>query len=207
MIKDRVIQKRIKGKVLAMAMTAVMASFFVPLRLEAAALELGDKTRGYLEFSAEGYRYTITGEEAFTPCDKGEDGCTHEIKTSNGTATAGIAVTGGTHNIILNGVDIDTTQTDATRMSAMSVSPNATANVFLKGSNKLVSASTYAGIEVPTNATLSIQTHKDDKDASLYAKSDYGGAGIGGAGEKDQHSAGGGESGGIEGLLYLCPAE
>ena len=185
MIKDRVIQKRIKGKVLAMAMTAVMASFFVPLRVEAAALELGDKTRGYLEFSAEGYRYTITGEEAFTPCDKGEDGCTHEIKTSNGTATAGIAVTGGTHNIILNGVDIDTTQTDATRMSAMSVSPNATANVFLKGSNKLVSASTYAGIEVPTNATLSIQTHKDDKDASLYAKSDYGGAGIGGAGEKD----------------------
>ena len=47
MIKDRVIQKRIKGKVLAMAMTAVMASFFVPLRVEAAALELGDKTRGY----------------------------------------------------------------------------------------------------------------------------------------------------------------
>ena len=38
MIKDRVIQKRIKGKVLAMAMTAVMASFFVPLRIEAASV-------------------------------------------------------------------------------------------------------------------------------------------------------------------------
>ncbi len=36
MIKDRVIQKRIKGKVLAMAMTAVVASFFVPLGVEAA---------------------------------------------------------------------------------------------------------------------------------------------------------------------------
>ena len=50
MIKDRVIQKRIKGKVLAMAMTAVMASFFVPLGAEAADLELGDASGGYLEF-------------------------------------------------------------------------------------------------------------------------------------------------------------
>ena len=43
MIKDRVIQKRIKGKVLAMAMTAVMASFFVPLG--AVAVE-GDDSSG-----------------------------------------------------------------------------------------------------------------------------------------------------------------
>ena len=35
MIKDRVIQKRIKGKVLAMAMTAVMASFFVTMGVKA----------------------------------------------------------------------------------------------------------------------------------------------------------------------------
>ena len=36
MIKDRVFQKRIKGKVLAMAMTAVMTSLFVPLTADAA---------------------------------------------------------------------------------------------------------------------------------------------------------------------------
>lgn len=189
MIKDRVIQKRIKGKVLAMAMTAVMASFFVPLGAEAADLELGDASGGYLEFSAEGYRYTKDGTEAFTKC---EENCTHTIKTKNKTSKYGISVTGGTHNIILDGVDIDTSkETDTNKwMSALSVSPNATANVTLKGTNKLVSVNTFAGISVPPDATLSIKRDEKDEAASLFAKSNYGGAGIGGSGEADNSSAG-----------------
>ena len=194
MIKDRVIQKRIKGKVLAMAMTAVVASFFVPLGVEAAELELGGTTKGFLEFSAEGYRYNKTGTEAFIDCPTDGDGnCTHTIRSATGGASKyGISVTGGTHNIILKDVNIDTSQeTDNNkRMSALSVSPNATANVTLQGTNKLVSANTFAGISVPPEATLSIKVEEKDTTSSLFAQSKYGGAGIGGSGEADNSSAG-----------------
>lgn len=183
MIKDRVIQKRIKGKVLAMAMTAVMASFFVPLRAEAAAIPhtLQADTGHNLVFDANGY-YSDTQSTPITCFTEADGSCCGHIITGATTSTHGIEVKGGVHTIILNGVSIDTSQGGTG--AAMSISADATANLILEGTNKLISANTYAGISVPTGATLNI-SEKEGNPGSLMTKSMFNGAGIGGSGAAD----------------------
>ena len=114
MIKDRVIQKRIKGKVLAMAMTAVMASFFVPWGVGAAdgdtsttpgggGTQTPPSSGGALIGDLSQTDYTISG----TTCYTKEGKCQGHIIDGADSKTNGIIVEGGVHDIILKNTNID----------------------------------------------------------------------------------------------------
>lgn len=197
MIKDRVIQKRIKGKVLAMAMTAVMASFFVPLRIEAASVSTPITSSSTSNLLLESTGYHFEGEEVkncFTVKDEnGHDICCGHTITNDGTESSfGIKVISGNHKVTLDNVKINTTKektlSDGTVVrgdSAIEVGKNAGLELNLEGTNSLVSRKGYAGIYVPTNASLTI-----NGSGSLNVESKYGGAGIGGSANGDGAHAG-----------------
>ena len=194
MIKDRVIQKRIKGKVLAMAMTAVVASFFVPLGVEAAQTvqtsQRAGNGNGNLILTDEGYYWEKAGIDTITSC--GTSGCEGHTITGTGTDSVewGIKVESGKHDIIMNNVNIDLSNItdDAQRPSALDIGKKAEVNLTLKGNNTLTSARTRAGIAVPDSASLTIK--EGEPGASLTVSSPYGGAGIGGDGVADTVTAG-----------------
>lgn len=200
MIKDRVIQKRIKGKVLAMAMTAVMASFFVPLRVDAAIPHTLANGEGILVLTADNKYYYIKADGTKTT----PIACTE----SNGTTCSGHIITGKTHNgikvenggnhkIILSGVTIDTSQQDGMG-KALNIEPGAKVELVLTDgtTNKLKSGEGNAGIYVPEKAELTINpgaasgTDKISGNGILEAESYFGGAGIGGDGNGAGVSAG-----------------
>lgn len=173
MIKDRVIQKRIKGKVLAMAMTAVMASLFVPMEADAATdiskvkfsttIQTSDITTGNVAISETSLCYG-TGE------------CVGHRVTANTDDGNGIIVQSGHHYIQLDGVDIKTAD------SAIQVLSGATTTLVLRGnSNKLVGG--QAGIYVAQGGTLEVMgINENDANNCLKVKSSGEGAGIGGYG-------------------------
>ena len=163
MIKDRVIQKRIKGKVLAMAMTAVMASFFVPLRAEAVNYthEIDKLKSSELEITADGCK----------------DGCGgHEIIGAQTGQNFRIRVISGTHNITLNGVTVSA----ANGASGLSVEGSAKVNLTVLGENSLTGGDAGAGIYVPKGAELRITK---ESTGTLKATGGKSGAGIGGNGD------------------------
>lgn len=82
---------------------------------------------------------------------------------------------GVTANITLDGVTISTSGRNYA--CAFAVEAGGTANITLSGTNSLTSGYFRAGLEVPENATVTI-----DGDGSLTATGDYYGAGIGGSG-------------------------
>ena len=77
-----------------------------------------------------------------------------------------------TANVKLQNTNIDMT---GTSLGAFTIFPSATVNLTLSGNNKLYSSDTYAGLQVPSSAKLTI-----DGDGSLSAVSLGLGAGIGG---------------------------
>lgn len=168
MIKDRVIQKRIKGKVLAMAMTAVMASFFVTMGVKAGPEEgnLQDITGSGLNTAP--FSLTINSH------DGGE--CPGHYFKDTVSKGHGIRVEGGKHRIVLEGATINAEAAE----SAISVEEGATLDLVLIGDNKLSGGLGMPGISVPLGATLNIVAKEPS--AKLEAKSGGNSAGIGGYG-------------------------
>ena len=149
MIKDRVIQKRIKGKVLAMAMTAVVASFFVPLGVGAAE---GDATTGGGGTQDIRISHDITTGDVIinnTDCYITSDGSNrckgHIIRGNSGTEiTNTIKVQGGIHDIILDNVNINAANRDG--KSAFELTDNSTrVDLTLQGNNTLKGAQEEPG--------------------------------------------------------------
>ena len=195
MIKDRVIQKRIKGKVLAMAMTAVMASLFVPLGVEAAHndVTIGASERSTIVLTEEYKWYVINkdGTEGALSTDTclvdGE--CSGHKFIGSGPSQYAIKVAGGKHKITLKDVNTDLSTVEGNpRFSALDIAKDAEVDLTLEGNNTLTSARTRAGIAVPETAKLTIREAKDG--GSLTVSSPYGGAGIGGDGVTDTSAAG-----------------
>ena len=192
MIKDRVIQKRIKGKVLAMAMTAVVASFFVPFKVNAAATStsINKDTGGTFVLTADYKWYTLKPdgtktEESSDKCLDDKGNCAgHTFNGTKGSQSEyGIKVEGGNHKITLKDVEIGGSQGIAGK--ALQIDKGAKVDLTLEGTNNLISGEGNAGIYVPETAELTI-----DGTGSLDVKSYFGGAGIGGEGNGDGVSAG-----------------
>lgn len=85
-----------------------------------------------------------------------------------------IQITGGTHNIILQDVEIDASG------CAFALENDAVVNLTLAGTNSLKSGADYAGLQVPEGAEITIN---GSGDASLTAQGGSQGAGIGGGKE------------------------
>ncbi len=190
MIRDRAIQKRITGKVLAMAMTAFMASFFVPLGVEAAEnltwgheQDLSGLDTGNLVL--EKGKWQIEGGGPSGSC--GETCTGHKITGTN-SGTYGIQVKSGTHRILLDNAIIDTAKNPSAdakkRISALNLESEgkAVVDLYLSGTNQLISPDGKAGIYAPGSTELTIKSLTDDQTDILVAKAGSGGAGIGGEG-------------------------
>lgn len=192
MIKDRVFQKRIKGKVLAMAMTAVMTSLFVPLAVGAADAadppltwnhqqDLAALSTGNLVLETGGWKVEGGGQTG--SC--GEECTGHKI-TGTVRNGYGIVVKSGEHRILMEGATIDASSaTGVDKVSALNLDSGANVNVdlYLSGNNQLISPNGKAGIYAPGNTSLTIKSLSgDDTKDTLVAKAGSGGAGIGGEG-------------------------
>lgn len=100
--------------------------------------------------------------------------CGTNTATSQTSTINTIAVNSGTANITLSNVSIDVSSTSG---CAFSIGFGSTVNLTLSGTNSLTSGSNYAGLNVPSGATLYINKESSDTDDKLTAT---GGAGIGG---------------------------
>ncbi len=182
MIKDKIIQKRIKGKVLAVAMTAVMASLFVPVRADAAseipATVVFDHMVNDNAFNG--------GEEQKQNIAKGcstNGECTgHTINSSLTDGTQSVVVSSGHHYIKLDSANIKTTA------SVLEVRSGASVTLVLNGESKLESGA--AGICVKQGATLNIMDENETSKGTLKVKSTGEAAAIGGQSIGDAATAG-----------------
>ena len=185
MIKDKIIQKKIKGKVLAVAMTAVMASLFVPMvgnaaeedvskvpwtaapTIDAASLNAGD---------------IIIPEN----CSGGKACQGHKIEINQGSTSVkgSIRVQKGHHYIKLSGADFTSEQ------SIIQIEDGANVTLVVEGTNSLAGGA--GGIYVAQNGKLSIQKADGSTDDTsiLKVQSTGDGAGIGGSGIGDNSSTG-----------------
>lgn len=149
---------------LAVFLTAVSASFFIPL-----AVNADDP---------------VDQNSLGPDCDCSEDK-PHEFSVNHP-----IRIRGGKHKIVLNNVsiyatdckDTDGTSVPAIEISQSTVSPYSASDVTieLEGANTLASPDGHAGIQVKSGNTLKIIG-----DGTLYVTGGKGGAGIGNAGEND----------------------
>ncbi len=99
--------------------------------------------------------------------------CTGHTITGTGVETGNtITVTGGTHNITIENVNISTGD------CAFSIANGADVKLTLSGTNTLKSGSRCAGLQVPNGATLTITETSDG--SRLEATGGYYSAGIGG---------------------------
>ena len=106
--------------------------------------------------------------------------------TKDDPATNTITVMDGTHKIILQGVYIDASSRTE-EVSAVQINPGAAADIWLEGSNTLISPTRHAGLSVPEKATLNIYSEKNaDKTfaGTLTVQGGDGAAGIGGQGTR-----------------------
>lgn len=122
------------------------------------------------------------------------DPCVHII---TGTTNAHrIIVKSGTHDITLDGVNIDLSSSVGTEKGAFRIEQGATVNLFLKGNNIIKSGGTAAGIYVPSasgtnkEATLTIGVDPQDTNGTLEVTAIDGGAGIGGESAGNTGTAG-----------------
>ena len=102
----------------------------------------------------------------------GTDCFGHTITGSGRQTGNTITVTGGTHNITIENVNISTGD------CAFSIESNAKVNLTLAGTNTLKSGYEHAGLQVPSGATLTITKASDGN--SLEASGGRYAAGIGG---------------------------
>ncbi len=187
MIKDRVIQKRIKGKVVAVAMTAFMASLFVPLGVRAAD---GNDNIVDIDFDPTMQVYVL-GDGTYPLKDgtiQNENGSCpgHKVRANKGSIIQSIKVErGGDHKIILeNGVKI----TPSEAFAAIELEEGATATVIVEEGNcELSGGANRPAIAVPKGATLNIEV---DAGKKLTANATGTAAGIGGFASGDSMTAG-----------------
>ena len=95
------------------------------------------------------------------------------LVTGSGTTSNTIAVTGGTQNITLAGVNIDVSSASG---CAFSIASGASVSLTLSGANTLKSGVNCAGLQVPEGASVAIAGTDAD---GLTAIGGSGGAGIG----------------------------
>ena len=126
-------------------------------------------------------RYNINESAVTIDASCGDDCSGHTITGDGNQTDHTITVTGGTHNITIENVDISVGRYS----SAFSIASGAKVNLTLVGTNKLKSGDYSAGLQVPSGATLMITKASDG--GSLEANSGYLAAGIGGG-----HMSGGG---------------
>lgn len=184
MIKDKIIQKRIKGKVLAVAMTAVVASLFVPVRADAA-----DEIPATVTYDKKIEGTAFTGgpdnkAEIATGCS-GSGACTgHIITTPSAVSggTQGVLVSSGHHYIKLEDANIETSA------SVLEVRSGASVTLVLSGESKLESGA--AGICVKQGATLNIMEESESSKGTLKVRSTGEAAAIGGQSIGDAATAG-----------------
>ena len=106
------------------------------------------------------------------------DNCPSHKITGNGQTTKNpIKVTGGTHDITIENVNIDVYWDK--NICAFSIENDAKVNLTLKGSNTLKSSMNYAGLHVPDGAALTITEASNG--SSLEAIGHSNSAGIGGS--------------------------
>ena len=106
--------------------------------------------------------------------------------TKDDPATNTITVMDGTHKIILQNVYIDASGRSE-EVSAVQINPNAAADIWLEGSNTLISPTRRAGLSVPEKATLNIYSEKNADNTfagTLTVQGGDGAAGIGGQGTR-----------------------
>lgn len=171
MIKDKIIQKKIKGKVLAVAMTAVMASLFVPMVGNAADLpESVDWSGGQIDDAS--FSTNSTDITTGFGCMKNGSCTGHTIKPGNSITggTQGVIVKSGHHYIKLEDANIQTSA------SILEVQSGASVTLVLKGESELESSN--AGICVKQGATLNIM--EDSDGGTLKVRSTGEAAAIGG---------------------------
>lgn len=123
-----------------------------------------DISKGSITFTDAGY--TQVGPPGAT----GKSPVTITGTTTDKTKT--VTITGGEHEITLDGADI---QVSADNACAFSIANGAKVTLILKGENTLGSGWNRAGLQVPEGATLEIKG-----DGSLTANGGQWGAGIGG---------------------------
>lgn len=173
MIKDKIIQKKIKGKVLAVAMTAVMASLFVPVRVDAA-----DEIPECELVISEGDINGGTGSAVLKSTDtcSATGKCKGHIVKGDMNDAAGIDVQSGHHYIKLQGTNITSPSG-----SAIKVQDGATLTLVVEGSDNSLTGGTDAGIYVSQKADLVITSVDGNDDANILKVRSTGlGAGIGG---------------------------
>lgn len=128
-----------------------------------------DLSQGSITISATGYKQGGGDETPFTGA--------YTIKQDdkayfNNT----VSVTGGTHEITMNNVDIDVSNSSGA--CAFSIETGASVLLKLVGTVTLKSGNTKAGLSVPSGAAVTISADTDSDE--LTAKGAQGGAGIGG---------------------------
>ena len=130
--------------------------------------------------------------------DKKQDETTETIITNRESTASSHTVTihaneGGTANVTLDNVNIDTSKTGE---AAVSVTGKGDTNIELNGNNTLTSGSSHAGLEhnkTNDSGTLTITDNNNDGKLTAKATGDYG-AGIGGGnGNNGQVTITGGE--------------
>lgn len=128
-----------------------------------------DLSQGSITISATGYTQGSGNETKFTGA--------YTIEQSNKSySNKTVSVTGGTHEITMNNVDIDVSGISGA--CAFSIATGATVDLKLAGRVMLKSGSYAAGLLVPTGASVTISS--DAASGALKAKGGMFGAGIGG---------------------------
>ena len=128
-----------------------------------------DLSQGSIAISATGYKQGGGDETPFTGA--------YTIKQSDKAyLTNTVSVTGGTHEITMNDVDIDVSNSSGA--CAFSIETGASVLLKLVGTVTLKSGNTKAGLSVPSGAAVTISADTDSDE--LTAKGAQGGAGIGG---------------------------
>lgn len=128
-----------------------------------------DLSEGSITISATGYTQGGGNETPFTGA--------YTIKQDDKAyLTNTVSVTGGTHEITMNDVDIDVSNSSGA--CAFSIETGASVLLKLVGTVTLKSGNTKAGLSVPSGAAVTISADTDSDE--LTAKGAQGGAGIGG---------------------------
>ena len=128
-----------------------------------------DLSQGSITISATGYTQGSGNETPFTGAYTIEQS---DKSYSNKT----VSVTGGSHKITMNNVDIDVSNSSGA--CAFSIETGASVLLKLVGTVTLKSGNTKAGLSVPSGAAVTISADTDSDE--LTAKGAQGGAGIGG---------------------------
>ena len=128
-----------------------------------------DLSKGSIVISATGYKQGSGNETPFTGA--------YTIKQDDKAyLNKTVSVTGGTHEITMNNVDIDVSSVSGA--CAFSIETGASVLLKLVGTVTLKSGNTKAGLSVPSGAAVTISADTDSDE--LTAKGAQGGAGIGG---------------------------